>query len=47
VLEYIIVPGIPQLFLHRNVSNNIDAVAAKVENEILIGSSSSVTAWFV
>jgi hypothetical protein len=37
VLDFTIVPGIPQLFLHRNVSNNIDAFVAKVTDDILIG----------
>jgi hypothetical protein len=45
VLDFTIVPGIPQLFLHRNISNNIDAVVAKVTDDIRIGASSSVTAW--
>ena len=47
VLDSIIVPGIPQRFLHCNFSNNIDAVIAKVTDDIVIGASSSVTAWFV
>jgi hypothetical protein len=47
VLDVNIVPGIPQFVLHRNVSNNIDAVVTKVTDDILIRASSSVTAWFV
>jgi hypothetical protein len=47
VLDFTIIPGIPQLFLHLNVSNNIDSFVAKVINDILIGAWSSVTAWFV
>jgi Reverse transcriptase (RNA-dependent DNA polymerase) len=44
VLDFTI---IPQLFLHRTVSNKIDQVVAKVKDDILIGVSSSVTALFV
>jgi hypothetical protein len=47
VLDFPIVPGIPQLFLHRNFFNNIDAAVAKVSDYVLIGASSSFTAWFV
>jgi hypothetical protein len=47
VLDFTIVPVIQQLFLHHNVSNNIDAFVAKVTDDILIGASSSVTACFV
>jgi hypothetical protein len=47
LLEFCIVPGIPQLFLRLDASRSIDAVVAKITDDIFIGASSSVIAWFI
>jgi hypothetical protein len=39
LLDFIVIPGIPQLFLHLDTSRSIDAVVAKITDDILIGVS--------